>query len=293
MTELGLLLRKARMEKKISLDDLQETTKIRKRYLEAIEEGNFKVLPGNFYVRAFIKSYAEAVGLDPGEVLNLYQNVIPAAEPEKLEQVRTKRTTNVASSERFGRWASGIMVISFFVLIVGIIYYFVSVNYKGTADASNHLPNKITDKIEPAAPKPDTAGAATYGTGANAASKQPQPQVQAPEPVAPAAPVAQVKLAKSERGTDYYAVSGTDKLTVEVRVTGEECWMKIDSLGPPRQQLEEGMLKHGAVKTWELSNAAYVRFGRANAVELIVNGTTIPVGNEPNVKNIQLELVQS
>lgn len=63
MSDLGYILRKTRLERKISLDDLQEVTKIRKRYLEAIEEGNYKVLPGSFYVRAFIKSYAEAVGL--------------------------------------------------------------------------------------------------------------------------------------------------------------------------------------------------------------------------------------
>ncbi|HEY0827135.1 MAG TPA: helix-turn-helix domain-containing protein, partial [Bacilli bacterium] len=68
MSDLGQLLIKARNEKGLTIEDLQETTKIRKAYLEAIEEGNYKKLPGNFYVRAFIKSYAEAVGLEPDEV---------------------------------------------------------------------------------------------------------------------------------------------------------------------------------------------------------------------------------
>ena len=95
MSDLGYILRKTRQEKKISLDDLQEVTKIRKRYLEAIEEGNYKVLPGSFYVRAFIKSYAEAVGLDPTEVLSMYQSTTssPAIEKPVVEAIRKNRSS--------------------------------------------------------------------------------------------------------------------------------------------------------------------------------------------------------
>lgn len=67
MSELGRHLKEARLQKGMSLDDVQEVTKIRKKYLEAIEAGDYKVLPGSFYVRAFIKTYAEAVGVNPDE----------------------------------------------------------------------------------------------------------------------------------------------------------------------------------------------------------------------------------
>ena len=73
MTELGKRLREAREEKNISLDELQEMTKIQKRYLIGIEEGNYAIMPGNFYVRAFIRQYAEAVGLDPDELFEQYK----------------------------------------------------------------------------------------------------------------------------------------------------------------------------------------------------------------------------
>ncbi|MDA6131043.1 helix-turn-helix domain-containing protein, partial [Escherichia coli] len=49
----------------MSLDDLQKVTKIQKRYLMGIEEGDYSMMPGKFYVRAFIKQYAEAVGIEP------------------------------------------------------------------------------------------------------------------------------------------------------------------------------------------------------------------------------------
>ena len=60
--EIGENLREAREAKEISLDDIQEMTKIQKRYLVAIEAEDFHVLPGRFYARAFIKEYAQAVG---------------------------------------------------------------------------------------------------------------------------------------------------------------------------------------------------------------------------------------
>ncbi|WP_021878656.1 RodZ family helix-turn-helix domain-containing protein, partial [Paenibacillus sp. P22] len=79
MSELGQTLRTAREEMGLSLDQVQEMTKIRKHYLTAIEEGNYAALPGSFYARAFVKNYAEAVGLNADELLNYYKNELPAA----------------------------------------------------------------------------------------------------------------------------------------------------------------------------------------------------------------------
>lgn len=67
--QIGEQLKAARLEKQLSLDDIQEITKIQRRYLSAIEENNLSVLPGDFYVRAFIRQYALAVGLHPDELL--------------------------------------------------------------------------------------------------------------------------------------------------------------------------------------------------------------------------------
>ena len=95
MTELGTILKEARIAKNLSLDDLQEITKIQKRYLIGIEEGNYSLMPGNFYVRAFIKQYAEAVGLDPEELFEEFNNEIPSTHaddiPGQLSRVKTKQ----------------------------------------------------------------------------------------------------------------------------------------------------------------------------------------------------------
>lgn len=286
MTDLGQLLRKARMEKKISLEQLEETTKIRKRYLEAIEEGNYKVLPGNFYVRAFIKSYAEAVGMDPNEVLRMYQNVIPTAEPENVEPIRAKRTTR--NTEKIGKYASTVMMVSFVVLILGIIYYYLNMNYIGKQNEANpdSEPKRVTDKAEPA----PTVTGDTYGITLN--DKKTAATV-TPTPTPPPAPAVEVKLVRSQGGIDYYSVSNTDKLNIDMKVTGDACWVQVDSLGKRSETIDEGTYKNGNNPKWELTNSAFLVFGRANAVELTVNGTSVALGDAPNAKRIQLDLVKT
>ncbi|NMO96232.1 helix-turn-helix domain-containing protein [Paenibacillus lemnae] len=124
MSELGQQLREARLQKGMSLDDVQEMTKIRKRYLEAIEAGDYKVLPGSFYVRAFIKTYAEAVGLNPDELLEGHKQDVPKPVTEStMEPVIQKRASR-SSSERNTSWLPTALMWIFPILIIAVIYYY-------------------------------------------------------------------------------------------------------------------------------------------------------------------------
>ena len=80
-TTIGTKLRQARLDKNISLIELQQMTKIQKRYLEAIEADQFAQLPGTFYVRAFIRQYAAAVGEDGDKLVAVFDGKDTLAAP--------------------------------------------------------------------------------------------------------------------------------------------------------------------------------------------------------------------
>ncbi|MFD2628454.1 helix-turn-helix domain-containing protein [Oceanobacillus kapialis] len=121
--EIGVRLKEAREAKNISLESLQESTKIQKRYLVAIEEGNMKVLPGKFYARAFIKEYANAVGLDPDELLEEYKEEVPKTEEqEEVQYTRMQRTRRSANTEKSSSNSSLLPTIITIILVIGILF---------------------------------------------------------------------------------------------------------------------------------------------------------------------------
>lgn len=120
--EIGERLKEARETKGLSLESLQETTKIQKRYLEAIEKNDFEVLPGKFYTRAFIREYASAVGLDPEQVMEEHKSELPTFEDESTVQYSRVQRTKKEASQKSGR-SSGILPTIITVgLIVGLLF---------------------------------------------------------------------------------------------------------------------------------------------------------------------------
>lgn len=121
--EIGERLREARLGKNLSLESIQETTKIQKRYLTAIEEGKFDILPGKFYARAFIKEYAAAVGLDPNELLDEFQEEIPQTEEDdNVQYTRIQRSRRENAATKSPTFLSFLPTIIVIVLVVGIVF---------------------------------------------------------------------------------------------------------------------------------------------------------------------------
>ncbi|WP_068780778.1 helix-turn-helix domain-containing protein [Paenibacillus sp. GM2] len=149
MSDLGQQLKEARLSMGLSLDDVQEITKIRKRYLEAIEAGDYKVLPGSFYVRAFIKTYAEAVGINADELLAEHKQNVPEAVPDTtMEPVLQKRRSR-QTTERNSKWLTTALMWSFFALIVIVIYlYFTVWSQSNEAKTKEPDPTAITNNSE-------------------------------------------------------------------------------------------------------------------------------------------------
>lgn len=86
-SELGEQLRRAREAKGLSLDDAERATGIRKRFLQAMEDGRFDVLPGEIQLRGFLRNYAGHVGLSGDELIATYERRIRPAPPGTVPPV--------------------------------------------------------------------------------------------------------------------------------------------------------------------------------------------------------------
>lgn len=73
MVTAGERLKEARLEKRMTLEDVSKATKIKESFLKAIEEGDYKNLPSVAYAQGFVRNYAGSVGLGENEVLALFR----------------------------------------------------------------------------------------------------------------------------------------------------------------------------------------------------------------------------
>ena len=94
LTELGEQLRHARELRGLSLRDLEQATRIRAKYLRALEEGNLNVLSTEVQIRGFLRNYALHVGLDPESALRRLQQAIRGTKKRRWQ--RLFRRTNEA-----------------------------------------------------------------------------------------------------------------------------------------------------------------------------------------------------
>lgn len=121
--EIGQLLKEERIAQKLSLEDIQEMTKIQKRYLKAIENNDFNSLPGRFYARAFIKEYALVLNMDHHALVEAFEN-----QEEMMEEEDTTQYTSVSRSRSQSRASKSSAMLSFLpkiivvILIIGILF---------------------------------------------------------------------------------------------------------------------------------------------------------------------------
>jgi cytoskeleton protein RodZ len=84
MFEIGDTLREARVRRDMSIKDAEDALKIRSKYLQALEEEDFEVIPGPTYVKAFLRTYSAWLDLDPEQMIGEYvSRWEPAQDPQR------------------------------------------------------------------------------------------------------------------------------------------------------------------------------------------------------------------
>ncbi|MBN2652817.1 MAG: helix-turn-helix domain-containing protein [Spirochaetales bacterium] len=114
MESIGTIFKTVRAEKDISIDKVARHTKIAKQLIEALEEENFEVFPGETYLIGFIRVYSEFLELDPEQMIGLYRNTVMQEQPLPVDELIGKRSSALGKILAIGS-------VSFLVLAVIVL----------------------------------------------------------------------------------------------------------------------------------------------------------------------------
>src|SRR6185436_5150179 len=120
MPEIGETLREARMRRRIDMSEVESATKIRAKYLRALESEEWELLPGPTFVKTFLRTYAEYLELDARLLVEEYKQRFerPAGlDTTPLNLRRQRRRRRVAP-----RLGPGIVVVLGIVILLGALY---------------------------------------------------------------------------------------------------------------------------------------------------------------------------
>lgn len=288
MTGLGDRLREARKAKGYSLDDLQSITKIQKRYLSGIENEEFGSMPGSFYVRAFIKQYAEAVGLDADEMLLLYRDSSGKLELREEEQQHTPQTLSRRSSLKNSRLNEILpkIIVALFIIVIIAVVYFLNKNNIANKTPDVGTENIIVDKENPKGTKKDDPDASGDGTDVEEEPEEPE------EPEDPV--VEQVLAHESVAGEDsFYRLTNAEGLKLEIRTSGDSWIGVLDRSKTERMPKPRGAYSLAAGESVEIdvsdTDWVRIRVGRTASTEIYVNGELLEYANDRTTQNIIIE----
>lgn len=284
MKEIGAILKNARIEKGYTLDDLQQTTKIQKRYLQAIEEGNTELLPGHFYARAFIKQYADIVGLNGEQLLkeNLDQSAQDASE-EVTENVNVPRVRrNAAKRSSFLNDFSEYLPLVLIFLLVAAIFLVIIFAWRqvnNPPETGNRMINEeTTEQVE--VPVSDETSDIEEENTENAEATTDESMDQSAEIV-------------SSTGTSTtYEISGAhpNEQTLELAAVNGDSWVSITIDG---STVDQGLISSGSTLDTTFDSAVNqidLVIGNAAVTEVVLNGTTLEYAPEA-ANNVRQDLI--
>lgn len=110
MFDIGSSLREARLRQELEFSELEERTKIRPKYLRALEDERFDILPAPTYVRGFLRSYAEALGLDGQPFVDEYNSRFTVGEDDAPLRARRAPAPRSERGPRESRMAVAALV---------------------------------------------------------------------------------------------------------------------------------------------------------------------------------------
>ncbi len=307
--EVGQRLRGARQQRGESLADVEEATRIRAAYLEALEEGHPERLPAEVYARGFLRAYADHLGLDGAALLETYKGTVPADVPVAQGEVpatvsrpgparpagdrgrRAPRRRRPSAGSRRGpapyvAW----VLLAAAVGTAGWVGFAVSGRFLAQAHR----------RASPGRVRTVAKQGATTGGGAGTASKTSAVGGRVGSTTSSAVTPTNgtgAALQGVARHTSFgwvttYVVAGAGPLNVQVLATGR-CWTRRWADGSA--QYSDALLTPGTSVVWTAAQALRVELGNTN-VRLRVNGvdtTALPPQGPHNPEWVDIRTASS
>lgn len=286
MASLGEVLRAEREARGLSLADAERGTRIRQKYLTALEDDNPAALPGPTYARGFVRNYAAYLEIDVNEALELYdgqrlpaRDRIKAARGETVKPAARREQDKISiqplSNERIDtrvRYGSQYIALSLLAIPLLIVFYFIYSAYAG--------PQSQPPPTPPISAQASSTSSSVFGTTTAVASDPNSVAGNTPTVLIPPTPAA-ITPQETITATAVAGITGTvqpgstsvipaaNVVTMKVEISGHESWMSVRIDGV---QQFAGTLPIGTSRQWEADNTVQLRVGRADSVRVFVNG---------------------
>ncbi|PXW92471.1 cytoskeletal protein RodZ [Streptohalobacillus salinus] len=287
---IGERLKEARLEKGLSIEEIQGRTKIQARHLEAIERNDFSLIPGNFYVRAFIKEYAHIVELDVDALMVEHKSELPlteASESRDFTQLRRSKASSKPKEKSPFQMLLPTIFVILLVLLVGYGVWYYTSNMSEDDQAANDA-NDVSDNAneEISIPATDTDEPDTPDENENdTPEEEPEEAPEEPEEESDAPTISQVSYSNDE--SIYHYQTSEETIELQFETTGQN-WLEVEDPSGERQVYQTLNASNQPI-TVDISayDYVYVRFGEPASISISVNDQAIELSEEIGATDVQ------
>jgi cytoskeletal protein RodZ len=259
MTDFGSRFTQAREARGVSLDQIAAETRISTRFLRAIEQEEFQVLPGGIFNRGFIRTFAQRVGLDPEQAVADYERIFTPTVPEPLAAVVKEvqaAPAETAVTPRPRRDYFPVAVAALILLIA--VFYFLNRN----SSTTEHLPSELAATAAVSEPVAEPRAVVQPET--------PPVVESAPSPVLTALPassvVPQPVLDRAATGAII-----DEALVLELEASAVT-WIRLAADGTI---IEDVILQPGHARRYTAQDSLEISIGNAGGISMKVNGRNL------------------
>lgn len=289
---IGERLKQEREQKKMSLEEVQKATKIQVRYLKAIEEEKFEVMPGSFYVRAFIKEYATVLGLNPDELMEEYRNDLPFDQNEEqvqLSRVNTSKNTTSTKTPVVFSFMPTVIVVLLIIGIVVLVWLFKQGFFSGDDSNTNPVDNNNSageSVVMNPSQDENGDGEGQEETPADDEGNEEEEETAEEEEQEPST---EISLDNYENNQATYQLT-TNEEQVELTIqSSNQNWLQVEDAEGGNSFYADVLTEGTSPFELDISdlNELYLRFGEPQNITIEINGQEIQLPDDIQASQIQ------